>query len=99
MLPLGWRIRSALPCEDERDARKHSQGEGYANNHWQPRGRGEHWKMLTNAGTERSREGGRHLLEQGDALQIFMGNLGTAEMRDPPGRVANNVKSVVEHSI
>lgn len=97
MLPLGWRIRSALACEDVRDARKHSQGEGYANNHWQPRGRGEHWKMLTNAGTERSREGGRHLLEQGDALQIFIGNLGSAEMRDPPGRVANNVKSVVEH--
>lgn len=50
--------------------------------------------MLTNARTERSREGGRHLLEQGDALQIFVGNLVTAEMRDPPGRVANNVKSV-----
>lgn len=55
--------------------------------------------MLTNACTERSREGGRHSLKQGDALQIFMGNLVTAEMRDPPGRVANNVKSVVEHSL
>lgn len=55
--------------------------------------------MLANAGTERSGEGGRHLLEQGDALQIFMGNLVTAEMRDPPGRVANNVRSVVEHSL
>lgn len=42
--------------------------------------------------TERSREGGRHLLEQGDALQIFPGNLVAAEMRDPPGRLANNVR-------
>lgn len=55
--------------------------------------------MLTNACTERSREGGRHLLEPGDALQIFMESLVTAEMRVSPGRVANNVKSVVEHSV